>query len=233
MPFGTERIKSGSSTSCHLPVIGKVGCHPKTAIRGTRTRSWLFGCPPELEAAPGPHGRVGTTQVCLRWDGMAFRPTMCPSRPWGSSLDHATPLQDHGNVQYVGFVCLGMQSPSLRGSRSTHHRERSHHSGPDSRSTWEPSSMKEGTEHPLAVLVSGRDRFESVQSSMIRDQKADRWDQYVGVRVEHPTHCVADGRSSATSRSPESPATSRRSISSSPSLDTSTGCSRTRRPASQ
>ena len=30
---------------------------------------------------------------------------------------------------------------------------------------------------------------------MIRDQKANRWDQYVGVRVEHATHCEGDGRS--------------------------------------
>ena len=41
----------------------------------------------------------------------------------------------------------------------------------------------------------GRYRFDSVQSSMIKDQQADRWDQFVGVRVEHPTHVEADGRS--------------------------------------
>jgi hypothetical protein len=43
--------------------------------------------------------------------------------------------------------------------------------------------------------ADGRYRFDSVQSSMVKDQRANRWDQYVGVRVEHPTHVEADGRS--------------------------------------
>jgi protocatechuate 3,4-dioxygenase beta subunit len=41
----------------------------------------------------------------------------------------------------------------------------------------------------------GRYRFDSVQSSMIKDEKTGRWDQHVGLRVEHPTHVEADGRS--------------------------------------
>ena len=43
--------------------------------------------------------------------------------------------------------------------------------------------------------ADGRYRFDGVQSSMIMDEKANRWDQYVGIRVEHPTHVEADGRS--------------------------------------
>ncbi len=43
--------------------------------------------------------------------------------------------------------------------------------------------------------ADGRYRFESVQSSMVKDEQANRWDQYVGIRVEHPTHVEADGRS--------------------------------------
>ena len=43
--------------------------------------------------------------------------------------------------------------------------------------------------------ADGRYRFESIQSSMIMDEKKHRWDQSVGVRVEHPTHVEADGRS--------------------------------------
>ncbi len=35
-----------------------------------------------------------------------------------------------------------------------------------------------------AVLLT----FDSVQSSMIKNQKEDRWDRYVTLRVEHPTH---------------------------------------------
>ena len=40
-----------------------------------------------------------------------------------------------------------------------------------------------------------------LQSSMIRDQEADAG-PYVGVRVEHPAHCVADGRSGAANHAP-------------------------------
>jgi protocatechuate 3,4-dioxygenase beta subunit len=43
--------------------------------------------------------------------------------------------------------------------------------------------------------ADGRYRFDSVQSTLSKDPKADRWDQYVGVRVEHATHVEADGRS--------------------------------------
>lgn len=41
----------------------------------------------------------------------------------------------------------------------------------------------------------GRYRFDSVQSTLIKDSRTGRWDQYVGVRVEHPTYVEADGRS--------------------------------------
>jgi protocatechuate 3,4-dioxygenase beta subunit len=41
----------------------------------------------------------------------------------------------------------------------------------------------------------GHYRFESIQTTMIKDQQANRWDQYVGVRFEHPTHVEADGQS--------------------------------------
>jgi protocatechuate 3,4-dioxygenase beta subunit len=43
--------------------------------------------------------------------------------------------------------------------------------------------------------ADGHYRFDSVQSSGVKDQKANRWDQYVGVRFEHPTHVEADGQS--------------------------------------
>lgn len=41
----------------------------------------------------------------------------------------------------------------------------------------------------------GRYRFEAVRSTMIKDEKEDRWDQYVGLQIEHPTHVESDGRS--------------------------------------
>jgi hypothetical protein len=43
--------------------------------------------------------------------------------------------------------------------------------------------------------AEGRYRFDSVQSTLIKDSKTGRWGQYVDVRVEHPTHVEADGRS--------------------------------------
>ena len=43
--------------------------------------------------------------------------------------------------------------------------------------------------------ADGRYRFDSVQFSMVKEEKANRWDQYVGVRVEHRTNVEADGRS--------------------------------------
>lgn len=43
--------------------------------------------------------------------------------------------------------------------------------------------------------ANGMYRIDDIQSSMIQGEKEDRWDYYVGVRVEHPTHVEADGRS--------------------------------------
>jgi protocatechuate 3,4-dioxygenase beta subunit len=43
--------------------------------------------------------------------------------------------------------------------------------------------------------AKGRYRFDSVRSTLVKDSEFGRWDQYVGVRVEHPTHVEADGRS--------------------------------------
>jgi protocatechuate 3,4-dioxygenase beta subunit len=43
--------------------------------------------------------------------------------------------------------------------------------------------------------ADGRYRFDSVQSTLIKDRETNRWDQYVGVRIEHPTHVEADGQS--------------------------------------
>ncbi len=43
--------------------------------------------------------------------------------------------------------------------------------------------------------ANGRYRFDVVQSSLVKDSKADRWDHFVGIRVEHPTHVEADGKS--------------------------------------
>jgi protocatechuate 3,4-dioxygenase beta subunit len=43
--------------------------------------------------------------------------------------------------------------------------------------------------------AGGRYRFEAVRSTMIESKKENRWDQYVGLRVEHPTHVESDGRS--------------------------------------
>jgi protocatechuate 3,4-dioxygenase beta subunit len=43
--------------------------------------------------------------------------------------------------------------------------------------------------------AEGRYRFETVQSAMIKDEKENRGDQYVGIRFEHPTHVESDGQS--------------------------------------
>jgi protocatechuate 3,4-dioxygenase beta subunit len=43
--------------------------------------------------------------------------------------------------------------------------------------------------------ANGRYRFDTVRSSMIKAENEDRWDQYVGVRIEHPTHVESDGQS--------------------------------------
>src|SRR4051812_29705381 len=43
--------------------------------------------------------------------------------------------------------------------------------------------------------ADGRYRIDDVRSSLIKDAKEDRWDYNVGVRIEHPTHVEADGRS--------------------------------------
>lgn len=50
--------------------------------------------------------------------------------------------------------------------------------------------------------VDGRYRIDSVQSTTVQDAKTGRSDQYVGVRVEHPTHVEADGRSRRDLRIP-------------------------------
>src|SRR5262245_11206474 len=36
--------------------------------------------------------------------------------------------------------------------------------------------------------ADGHYRIDSVQSTLVKDSRSDRWDQYVGVRFEHPTH---------------------------------------------
>lgn len=53
--------------------------------------------------------------------------------------------------------------------------------------------------------ADGRYRFDTVRSSMMGTRDKGRWDYYVGVRVEHPTHVEADGKSWRDIRFPSEP----------------------------